>query len=124
MASRVSRPSSRVRKKLMAATPTTPPSVDGERDDPLAGRIPVEPPGELLVRELGRPDPRSSATSDARRSGEYATSLEAHSSVAVPSAALNIRRACVPGDRVLDAIRSQAPASTSSKVRAEYGSTL
>src|SRR5439155_5832298 len=42
----------------------------------------------------------------------------------VPSAALKTRRACVPVTVSFTAIRSHAPASTSSNVRAEYGSTL
>ena len=42
----------------------------------------------------------------------------------VPRAALNARRARVPVTVSFMAIRSHAPASTSSKVRREYGSTL
>ena len=42
----------------------------------------------------------------------------------VPSAALKSRRACVPVTVSFTAIRSHAPASTSSNVRCEYGSTL
>src|SRR5262249_29241086 len=44
--------------------------------------------------------------------------------VDVPSAWLNRRRACVPATVSLRAMRSHAPASTSSKVRDGYGSTL
>jgi len=42
----------------------------------------------------------------------------------VPSAALKTRRARVPVTVSFTAMRSHAPASTSSNVRAEYGSTL
>ena len=42
----------------------------------------------------------------------------------VPSAALKTRRARVPVTVSFTAIRSHAPASTSSNVRGEYGSTL
>ena len=42
----------------------------------------------------------------------------------VPSAALKTRRARVPVTVSLTAMRSHAPASTSSNVRGEYGSTL
>ena len=34
------------------------PTVDGERDDPFTGRVPVEPPRELLVGKLRRADAR------------------------------------------------------------------
>ena len=110
-------------KKLIAATPTTSPLVDGERDDPLAAGVPVEPPGELLVGELRRAD--AGEQRDERRSplGRVADDLEAHR-VAVPSTLLNARRAYVPGTVSFTEMRSQAPERTSSNVRGGYGSTL
>ena len=61
-----------------------------------------------------------------RRGGDasYATSSYELTSLEVPSAALKRRRACVPATVSLTAIRSHAPASTSSNVRDGYGSTL
>src|SRR5262249_47959171 len=50
--------------------------------------------------------------------------LVVHYFVDVPSAALKRRRACVPVTVSFTEIRSHAPASTSSKVRGEYGSML
>jgi len=97
--------------------------VDGERDDPLAGGVPLEPPGELLVRELCRPDSREERNERGALVGRVPDCLKAHL-VAVPSAALNARRACVPSTVSFTEMRSQAPDRTSSNVRGGYGSML
>ena len=97
--------------------------VDGERHDPLARRVAVEPPGELLVRQLRRPhagEQRHERLPPLRR---VSNRLEAHR-VAVPSTLLKARRAYVPGTVSFTEMRSQAPARTSSNVRGGYGSTL
>ncbi len=91
-----------------------------------ASRVPVEPPVERLAAH------RTSAPGVAeqaqvviavrglvRLEAELLAHLEA-----VPSAELKARRTRVPVTVSLTAIRSHAPASTSSKVRAGYGSTL
>ena len=57
------------------------------------------------------------------REREPKASVE-HQRVAVPSAALSARRAYVPRTVSFTAIRSHAPCSTSSNVRAGYGSML
>src|SRR5205823_8182684 len=83
---------------------SSPPSARETRRAPPARRsLPLRAPAEPLPGELRR---------------AYAHLDE------VPSAALKTRRARVPVTVSLTAIRSQAPASTSSNVRGEYGSTL
>ena len=57
-------------------------------------------------------------------SGVVLDDLQARQRVAVPSAWLKSRRACVPATVSLSEIRSQAPDSTRSNVRSGYGSTL
>ena len=66
--------------------------VDGERDDPLAAGVPVEPPGELLVGELRRADTGEQRNERRSPLGRVADDLEAQR-VAVPSTLLNARRA-------------------------------
>ena len=97
--------------------------VDREGHDALARRVAVEPPGELLVRELRRPHARQQR--DERRTplGCVPDDLEAHLD-AIPRSRVSVRRACVPGTVSFRDSRSQEPVSTSSNVRAEYGSTL
>ncbi len=120
---------------LLAADHQPTLAVAGDTDDATvadrdrahaAGGVPVEPPVERLAAH------RASAPGGAeqaqvvvavrglvRLEGELLAHLEA-----VPSAELNARRTRVPVTVSLTAIRSHAPASTSSKVRAGYGSTL
>ncbi len=100
-------------------------SVDNRHRAQRAGRVAVEPPVELgaghralAPRAAQQPQvilPVLRAIRD---------QLEIRHLDDVPSAALNHRRACVPATVSLTPIRSQAPASTSSNVRAGYGSTL
>ena len=97
--------------------------VDRERDDPLTGRVAVEPPGELLVRQLRRPDAGEQRHERLPPLRRVSNRLEAHR-VAIPSTALKPRRAYVPGTVSFTEMTSHAPARTSSNVRAEYGSTL
>ena len=110
-------------KKLIAATPIDLAVVDGEGHDPLAAGIAVEPPRELVVGELRRPDPREQGDERRPPLGRVADDLEAHR-VAVPRTLLNARRAYVPGTVSFTEMRSQAPERTSSNVRGGYGSTL
>ena len=107
----------------MAATPTTSSCVDGERHDPLSCRVAVEPPGELLVRELRRSHTREQRDERLPPLRRVSDSLETHR-VAVPSTLLNARRAYVPGTVSFTEMRSQAPERTSSNVLGGYGSTL
>ncbi len=91
-----------------------------------AGRIAVEPPVEGLASHRASA-PRLAEKAEVvvavrglvRLEGELLAHLDA-----VPSAELNARRTRVPVTVSLTAIRSHAPASTSSNVRAGYGSTL
>src|SRR5206468_13044273 len=89
------------------------------RDGPEAARgIAVEPPVELLAGHAARP-PRLAEESQVvvtvRRLVQ--DELVTPHLVEVPSAALKMRRACVPATVSFNAIRSHAPERTSSKVR-------
>src|SRR4029077_20323858 len=87
-------------------------------EDPRAGGVAVEPPVELRRRH------RLAVRLLHQRQEPVAPGgLDDHFEE-VPSAALKTRRARVPVTVSLTAIRSHAPASTSSNVRGEYGSTL
>ena len=86
--------------------------------DARPGRIAVEPPVEL-----GRRHRRAVVLLHQREELVALRGLDDHFDD-VPSAALKTRRARVPVTVSFTAIRSHAPASTSSNVRGEYGSTL
>ena len=87
-------------------------------EDPRPGRIAVEPPVEL-----GRRHRLAVRLLHQREKLVAPRGLDDHFDE-VPSAALKTRRARVPVTVSFTAIRSHAPASTSSNVRGEYGSTL
>ena len=86
--------------------------------DPRPGGVAVEPPVEL-----GRRHRLPVRLLHQREELVAPRGLDDHFED-VPSAALKTRRARVPVTVSFTAMRSQAPASTSSKVRDEYGSTL
>src|SRR5204862_2781611 len=84
-----------------------------------------EPPVELVAAErvvAPRVVEEAQVVAPLRR--PVRRQLVVHYFVDVPSAALNRRRACVPVTVSFTEMRSQAPASTSSNVRGEYGSML
>ena len=65
--------------------PDNVPAVDGQRDDPLAGGVALEPPGELLVRKLGRPDPREQGDEVRAPVRRVPDGVEAHEQTSVGS---------------------------------------
>ena len=91
--------------------------------DPRPGRVAIEPPVELGGRHrraVGLLHQREKLVAP-RRLDDHFDPIYFE---LVPSAALKTLRARVPVTVSLIEIKSHAPASTSSKVRGEYGSTL
>ena len=117
IARRVSMPSSAVRKKLIAATPTTSPSSTASETIPLTGRVPVEPPRKLLVGELRRADAR--AARRGKRAPPPSSAPLGSSTRGHPEALSQRTSTCVPTTVSLTERASQAPARTSSNVRDE-----
>ncbi len=91
---------------------------DGDRPE-RPGGIAVEPPVELVARHRAIA-PRAAQQPQVVLAmlGLVADQPEVAHLLDVPRAALNQRRACVPATVSLTPMRSQAPASTSSNVRA------
>ena len=83
-----------------------------------AGRVALEPPFELRLREPARaPGLLEQSNVGVLVPGLVRDELDVCHFVEVPRAALKMRRACVPATVSLSAIRSQAPERTSSNVR-------
>ena len=110
-----------MRWKLIATVADDLPVLLPEQHRRRPHRVALVEPLELGLRGPLAPDARHQVRHVA---ATVAVVLDDPHLVDVPSAWLNRRRACVPATVSLRAIRSHAPASTSSNVRDGYGSTL
>src|SRR5438874_5957881 len=95
-----------------------------EKEHARLDRVSVEPPFELARIGLVATDAVEQPQRLALALRVVLEHLDVGHLLDVPSAALKSRRACVPATVSLTPMRSQAPETTSSNVRAGYGSTL